>query len=504
MSCGGGGGCTGTFDAFGNFIPGVCPSPGPGRGFALETIAVYPGPPPTHTPTPGPSVTKTPTPTTSATPTPLATTTAVPAGSGPLPFHAVGTFVNPRGKVQAVDITNDPDTLWTSNNPNALQPPPGEQGGVYNPIAPGCACANVSAGGINGNPVGVTVFSGPPTPTCGECPTPVPTPTPAAAASAQLRAAAPPPARIQGVLEWTFNAVMPLGSHIAASPDGRAYFLTLDGTLHALDARGKERWHRGSAGNSLAVGSDGTVFALEPDRSLIALSRSGKPQWSSATRSSRGPLAATADEVYLQSGNKLLGILAPGIVHWETPVEGEVISAAALSPDETLIAGVEGGQVIAVGANGVRRWAFTPDRGFAGSVAIRDGQVFVGSRSGTLYALDIESGVEQWHFASQGAVVAGPATNDVGPVFFVSDALYALTPNGELAWSLNFGRPSRTSLSPDGGGLFGAVGDNASLFNSDGTYKWNTRSFGEVTTSTVSPNGTLYVATRAGHIYAIR
>ncbi len=509
ISCGGGGGCTGSFDAFGNFIPAVCPSPGPGRGFSLENIQVYNGPPPSSTPTPVPTLGKTPTPTPTPA-TPLATTTAVPvpspAGSGPLPFHAVGKFVSPNGKkTNFLDITSDTDTLWTSTNAGALQAPPQGRGGVYNPIAPGCACVNVSAGGISGNPVGVTVFSSPPTPSCGPCQTPQPTPTatPHATMQAWMRAAARPPGRVQGVLQWSFDAVMPLKSNIAADSEGRAYFLTLDGVLHALTPHGKERWHRPSAGQSIAVGGDGTVFALDSDQTVIALSPSGKPEWSSATRSRHGPLAASLDEVYLQSGEQLMGIIAPGTVHWQVPVHGEVISAA-LAPDGTLIAGLKGGRVIAVGSNGVQRWAFAPDHGFAGAVAIRDGQVFVGSESGTVYSLDAASGSEQWHFVTPASVIAGPAANSAGPVFFESDALYGVAPDGELAWSRHFTHRGRNSLSVDGGGVFAATGGDASLINSDGTYKWNTRSFGEVTASTVSPNGTLYVATRAGRIYAVK
>lgn len=515
-SCGGGGGCGGTFDAFGNFIPGACPSPRPGPGFSLESIAVYSGPAPTFTPTPTPNRSLTATPTVTGTATPLATTTAVPvpspAGSGPLPFHATGNFVSPSGGKNAkhdfVDITNDSTTLWTSDNPDALQAPAGGTGGVYNPIAPGCACVNVSSGGISGNPVGVTVFAtSTATPNCGECPTPQPTPTStpkaAAAEAAWMRAAARPPGRVQGILQWSFDAVMPLRGNIAADNDGRVYFLTLDGVLHALSPRGRERWRRPSAGSGVAIGSDGGVFALEQDHSLVALTPSGKPNWTSATRSRRGPLAASLDEVYLQSGGQLMAIIAPGSVHWQVPVSAEVVSAA-LAPDGTLVAGIKGGPVIAVSSNGVRRWTFTPKGGFAGAVAIRDGQVFVGSMSGAVYSLATGSGMEQWHFATPAMVIAGPAANSSGPVFFESDALYGLGADGEATWSRQLGRDGRGSLSVDGGGVFASTGENASLVNSDGTYKWNTRSFGEVTTSTVSPIGTLYVATRAGHIYAVK
>lgn len=254
LSCGGGGaGCSGTFDAFGNFVPGVCPSPGPGLGYSLEAISICPGPPPSRTPTPAPTKgTRTPTPT--ATPCPAATTTAVPVGTpGGLVYNAEGTFVNKGGKVILFDITNDRDTLWTSDHPDVLQAPAAGNGGVYNAIAPGCACADVSAGGISALPVGVTVFSSNPTPACGLCPTPIPTPSPSPTPKgvippAPSASAQPPAARIDGVLRWVFDAVMPLRSPIATAPDGHIYFLTLDAFLHAVDGGGKERWRRPSGG----------------------------------------------------------------------------------------------------------------------------------------------------------------------------------------------------------------------------------------------------------------
>src|SRR5579862_5605810 len=52
-SCGGSSGCNGSFDQFGNFQAGVCPSPNPGPGFALETLVIGAGTPLQATPTPG-------------------------------------------------------------------------------------------------------------------------------------------------------------------------------------------------------------------------------------------------------------------------------------------------------------------------------------------------------------------------------------------------------------------------------------------------------------------
>lgn len=255
----------------------------------------------------------------------------------------------------------------------------------------------------------------------------------------------------------------------------------------------------------MAASSDGTVFALGSDGSLMALSPTGKTLWRAQTTSEHGPLAASGDEVYLQSGAELVGIVAPGIVRWQVPAEDEITSATP-APDGGVIAGAKGGAVIAISPDGSRRWSFTPAGGFAGSVALRGGAVFVGSRSGRLYALDASTGAEQWHFDSLAPVRRGPVANPAGPLFFESDALYAVAPDGNLAWSKTLPAKTAVPLASDGvGGVFGPIGDrSAAVLNSDGTFKWTTRSFGDVVESTVSPLGILYVATGEGLVYAIK
>src|ERR1700735_4404946 len=56
-SCGGSSGCEGSFDEFGDFLAGVCPTPGPGIGFSIETIVIGNGTPIRPSPTPSPTPT---------------------------------------------------------------------------------------------------------------------------------------------------------------------------------------------------------------------------------------------------------------------------------------------------------------------------------------------------------------------------------------------------------------------------------------------------------------
>jgi len=101
--------------------------------------------------------------------------------------------------------------------------------------------------GVSANPisVGVVASAAQPSPSCPVCPTIAPTATATPRGHAALEAQSQPPpsatagvnSRITGVLQWTFQGVSPIASQLAPSSDGNLYFLTVDGDLHALNAK---------------------------------------------------------------------------------------------------------------------------------------------------------------------------------------------------------------------------------------------------------------------------
>ncbi len=509
-SCGGGdNGCPGSFDAFGNFVAGLCPSPGPQAGFELQMIVIGAGAPTTPSPTPAATPLK---------PSPTATQTLVPEASPTtgvvgqqILFNASGLFTKGKKRVVVADITNGNTTLWTSTNQNVLAPPqPPPLGGVYNALTPGCACAGVSSGGVSANPisVGVVASAAQPTPDCPICPTiaPTATSTPKGHAMMPARVEAPQSeiARINGVLLWTFQGVSPVISQLAASSDGNLYFLTRDGYLHALNGKGRERWSRLAAGSSLAVSPAGVVYALRPDGSLQAQSAIGKPLWNMTVASEVGPLAASSNAVYFQEDRLLVAASSPGVLLWRATVPDQITSAA-IAGDGAVIAAAKGASVVAIAPDGSRRWSFAPQGGFAGELAVREGLVYLGSGSGRLYALDASSGAAQWSYDTGAPIGGGPVLNSAGPIFFGSDAVYALDSDGSLAWSKTLLKPSRGPYVTDGeGGVLAPMDDDVSaMLNSDGSLKWATRSFGPAERAVVSASGVLYIATQ-GTIYAVK
>ena len=513
-SCGGGGGgCGGSFDEFGDFIAGLCPSPGPEAGFNLSTIVIVAGTEVGSTPTPGPSPTHVgstfvPTKTPVATFAPSAADTAVAVGQQ-ANFHAQGEFIKHARSI-VEPITNRSSTLWSSTDPDVLAPPQSPPfGGIYNALSVGCVCADVSSGGVSADPVSVGVFSiaGTPIP-CPICatiaPTSTPTPKGSAPASAQIELPQSNQARIHGVLQWTWQGVSPVASRLVPSNDGNLYFLTRDGFLHALDAKGNQRFSRVATGSSLAVSPEGILYALAPGGTLQAISAAGKPQWTMSVASEKGPLAASSNAVYYQEDGQLIAASGPGIVLWRATAADQ-ITTAAIADDSTIVAASQAGPVVAFSSAGARRWSFTPEGGFAGEIAVRGNTVFVGSTIGRIYALDQSNGAAQWTYDSAASVDAGPVLNPSGPIFFGSDAIYALNSDGSMAWSKALAKPLVSPLASDGeGGVLTPLdGDISAMLNSDGGIKWATRSFGSVERAIVSPAGVLYVAGN-GIVYAVK
>ena len=236
-------------------------------------------------------------------------------------------------------------------------------------------------------------------------PTATSTPRGGAAVEAEIQPTQSDTARINGVLQWTFQGVSPIISQLAPSSDGNLYFLTADGDLHALDAKGRERWSRRATGNSIAVSPDGPLYALGADGTLQALSAIGKPLWSMSAASGFGPLAASSGAVYFQEDRQLVAASSPGVMRWRATAPDDITSAA-IADDGTIVAAANGASVVAIASDGSRQWSFTPHGGFAGEIAIRGNLVYLGSGSGRLYALDASSGVAQWTYDTAAAVGA--------------------------------------------------------------------------------------------------
>ena len=409
-------------------------------------------------------------------------------------------------KVEFIDLTMGVLTFWVDDNPTILIPPaPGVNGGNYTVAngASGCTCLSASNSGVSSQfvIVGVNVDSA----TCPACPTPLPTSTPTPKVKSAAQAVSTPGASQQsaGVSMWTFDAGAELRGHIATGLAGSIYFITRNGVLHGLDASGKEIMHRQAEGLAPVVLSDGTVVAMSSASQLAAIDQAGGIKWQLDVGNGSGPVAASDTTIYASAGSDLLSVSNTGSLNWR--VSAGTVTSAATTPDGVVIASAGGG-VTSIASDGAVAWKFSPAGGFSGSVAYADDVVYVGSLSGTLYALDLRTGGQIWHVNTSKPVIAGPAVSPSGTIFFGSNAVYGVMSNGQLQWTQSAAKPANGGMSAvNYDDVFDAAADSlGAMLGGEGNFIWTSRSFGTIVTTAVSPAGMLYVGNSNGRIFAVR
>jgi eukaryotic-like serine/threonine-protein kinase len=234
----------------------------------------------------------------------------------------------------------------------------------------------------------------------------------------------PGPKQLGGV-KWVFKA----GGPIVTSPaiaNGVIYMAAMDGHLYAIDQEtGKEKWNfksRMPIASSPAVARD-TLYFVSSAGSLAALDiKTGQPKW-----------------VYA--------------VEYERKFEARNLhgypSAAQTIPDGYDI--------------------------FTSSPAVANGKVYFGSGDGNVYAVDAQTGLLQWKFATRDVVHSSPAiANNTVYIGSWDSYLYALDADtGQEKWSFK-------------------SGEDNTIHNQVGFQS-----------SPAVVDGTVYIGCRDAHVYAI-
>ena len=167
-------------------------------------------------------------------------------------------------------------------------------------------------------------------------------------------------------------------------------------------------------------------------------------------------------------------------------------------------------QISPATAGDLRRiWFFNADDTVTATPAVVDGRVYVGDWSGSFYALDLETGKEQWRYETEvhdtvyaGQIVSSAAVADGGGVrtvyFGGGKTLYALrAKDGSLRWKHELGRegddedPTEIEASPvvvDGLVIFGSDVHNSGGDEEAGVYALDAATGEERWTTITAPS----------------
>ena len=221
-----------------------------------------------------------------------------------------------------------------------------------------------------------------------------------------------------GVLKWKFKT----GGRITSSPAvlaGLIYFGSFDSNFYAVDAAtGQLKWKFQTGGERrfAATHLHGAEPAAEtmPDPFDFYLS---------------SPVVAIG-AVYFGSGDTNIYALdaATGALRWKFKT-GDVVHSSPAISDGTLFAGSWDSYFYALdAASGKEKWRFKTGEdpnihnqvGIQSSAAVANGVVYFGCRDSKFYAVDAATGKQLWVFPNKGSwVIASPAVFE-GEVYFAT------------------------------------------------------------------------------------
>ncbi len=145
-----------------------------------------------------------------------------------------------------------------------------------------------------------------------------------------------------------------------------------------------------------------------------------------------------------------------------------------------------------------------------GTPAVSEGLVYGGGYNGKIYALNADTGALRWVYPREGnilSIVGGPAVSQ-GKVYFASTdgKVYALdAATGDFAWEFETGDKIWSTPAIDGNTLFiGSFDKKLYALNADeGGKKWEFSTGRAIVAQPVIHQGTVYAASFDRHIYAL-
>ncbi len=184
--------------------------------------------------------------------------------------------------------------------------------------------------------------------------------------------------------------------------------------------------------------------------------------------------------------------ISAGSIFWASPT---------IAADGTVYAGSNDFKLYATNPDGSAKWSFTTGGIIHSTAAVAaDGTIYFTSWDLNAYAVNPD-GSEKWRFAVTSSTQSSPTIGADGTIYqATSNKFYAITPDGQLKWSIPIGSQSTPAIGPDGSIYFVGFPDASSAFlyalNPDGTTRHATYlgATGAVNSSpALAPDGTVYV-----------
>jgi outer membrane protein assembly factor BamB len=355
-----------------------------------------------------------------------------------------------------------------------------------------------------------------------------------------------------GVLRWctALGTTDRVEGSAVIGPDGTVYIGADDGKVYALNGvTGATRWstmvQTAGADSTPVLGADGRLY-MGAGHSVLAIDAStGAQLWkfdtagdveSAPTLASNGTLYFGCDDAKVYALDSNNGTL---LWYFTFPDGSDTDSSPALGLDGTVYIGSDKGTLYALhGQQGYLKWTFQAIGEISGAPAIgSDGSITIcalnaAKTTSFTYAIDAQTGLLNWAAsrASQSApsaaidsdgtvFVSGVSTPSILNGVLVAKGALVCALNGETGvqkWEqwLEPGSVGVTAVSVDGAGILyvqterpagpGAAGKLFALESMTGGILWEFVTNGSGNSSpTIAADGTVYVGSDDGKVYAI-
>ncbi|HXY08671.1 MAG TPA: PQQ-binding-like beta-propeller repeat protein [Terriglobales bacterium] len=334
-----------------------------------------------------------------------------------------------------------------------------------------------------------------------------------------------------------------LPDKVTSSPvignDGSIYTTIFSGAIYALDRSGDVRWtyhiDLNDIPSALMRDAEDNLY-FSTTKKVFSLSKSGQKRWETecAPQSARieQGAALTRDVLYTTCGKNFAALATTdGRELWKLPYPFIQYNTAPIVLRSGAIVVPQDWSLTAVDRNGNSLWNFPPPRYieprprpgltvdrmlFSSGIAVgSDESLYLGSGEGEFSCFSSQ-GVLNWTYNAgplRGAQFdASPVITSDGTIIAISTevSVYAFTRAGDLRWSVRVGDPAKSMVQPSP-----VVGSDRAIYvlaagklvalSAAGTNLWELPLPSDAVTSpTLAPDGTLYIATDDKTLYAVQ
>jgi outer membrane protein assembly factor BamB len=324
-----------------------------------------------------------------------------------------------------------------------------------------------------------------------------------------------------GVTKWQVD----LGASIVSTPilgfDGMLYVMTDKGDLIALRREsGEVIWqaHVGGRGFSTpALGSDNHIYVGGSDGVWAVDAETGDLLWQQETdrEVESSPNIGAGGSIFVGSSDGLMFNIddETGGAYWWLRAGDSIRSSPALGRSE-IYSNCDDGKMYVFDRQRIGiLWTFIPDTFTPGLIysspaLADDGTIYTALGDG-LFAIDPRTQTRKWKFQKAAGMRGTPALSRL-PLVVVGcndGRLYAVdSRTGTEKWSRDIEVYSTVSIAGDNTVYAGSLRDGKlyALDGATGATKWSWSGGGILSAPSVDGDGTLYVGTGQGKLYAIQ